>query len=56
MLMTRLAISARPYLKDFTFVCPTEIIAFSDRVKEFEKLGRGLRSSTFQLHLSRFCH
>jgi alkyl hydroperoxide reductase subunit AhpC len=24
---------------DFTFVCPTEIIAFSDRAKEFEKLG-----------------
>ena len=25
--------------KDFTFVCPTEIIAFSDRAKEFEKLN-----------------
>lgn len=25
------------YPLDFTFVCPTEIIAFSDRVKEFEK-------------------
>ena len=24
---------------DFTFVCPTEIIAFSDRAKDFEKLG-----------------
>ncbi|WP_372719911.1 peroxiredoxin [Novipirellula sp.] len=24
---------------DFTFVCPTEIIAFSDRAAEFEKLG-----------------
>lgn len=24
------------YPKDFTFVCPTEIIAFSDRAKEFE--------------------
>ena len=24
---------------DFTFVCPTEIIAFSDRNEEFEKLG-----------------
>lgn len=22
-----------------TFVCPTEIIAFSDRVEEFKKLG-----------------
>eukprot|EP00878_Enallax_costatus_P000963 GHUV01001095.1.p1 GENE.GHUV01001095.1~~GHUV01001095.1.p1 ORF type:complete len:397 (+),score=108.41 GHUV01001095.1:156-1346(+) len=27
------------YPKDFTFVCPTEIIAFSDRFKEFEKLN-----------------
>ena len=25
--------------KDFTFVCPTEIIAFSDRAKEFADLG-----------------
>ena len=25
------------YPLDFTFVCPTEIIAFSDRVSEFEK-------------------
>jgi len=27
------------YPKDFTFVCPTEIIAFSDRAAEFEALG-----------------
>jgi peroxiredoxin (alkyl hydroperoxide reductase subunit C) len=27
------------YPLDFTFVCPTEIIAFSDRVKEFNDLG-----------------
>lgn len=27
------------YPMDFTFVCPTEIIAFSDRVEEFRKLG-----------------
>ena len=27
------------YPKDFTFVCPTEIIAFSDRIAEFEKLN-----------------
>ncbi|KAK9767164.1 peroxiredoxin [Basidiobolus ranarum] len=26
------------YPLDFTFVCPTEIIAFNDRVKEFEAL------------------
>jgi alkyl hydroperoxide reductase subunit AhpC len=27
------------YPLDFTFVCPTEIIAFSDRVREFEHRG-----------------
>lgn len=27
------------YPKDFTFVCPTEIIAFSDKAKEFEQLN-----------------
>ena len=27
------------YPLDFTFVCPTEIIAFSDAAPEFEKLG-----------------
>merc|ERR1712038_991851 len=26
------------YPLDFTFVCPTEIIAFSDRAKEFEAI------------------
>ena len=27
------------YPLDFTFVCPTEIIAFSDRIEEFKALG-----------------
>ena len=27
------------YPLDFTFVCPTEIIAFSERVEEFRKIG-----------------
>lgn len=27
------------YPLDFTFVCPTEITAFSDRIKDFQKLG-----------------
>jgi peroxiredoxin (alkyl hydroperoxide reductase subunit C) len=27
------------YPLDFTFVCPTEIVAFSDRVKEFHDIG-----------------
>jgi alkyl hydroperoxide reductase subunit AhpC len=30
------------YPLDFTFVCPTEIIAFSERVEEFKKLGCGM--------------
>ena len=46
------------YPLDFTFVCPTEILAFNDRVAEFKALGaevggvveglgpRALRSST----------
>ena len=28
------------YPYDFTFICPTEIIQFSDRVEQFQKLGR----------------
>ena len=27
------------YPLDFTFVCPTEIIAFNDRVAEFKKIN-----------------
>ena len=27
------------YPLDFTFVCPTEIIAFSERASDFEELG-----------------
>ncbi|ORX98479.1 thioredoxin-dependent peroxide reductase [Basidiobolus meristosporus CBS 931.73] len=27
------------YPLDFTFVCPTELLAFSDRIKEFQELG-----------------
>ena len=30
------------YPLDFTFVCPTEIIAFADRAEEFKKLGAEL--------------
>jgi alkyl hydroperoxide reductase subunit AhpC len=30
------------YPLDFTFVCPTELIAFSDRRREFEALGADL--------------
>jgi hypothetical protein len=31
--------STNPPPEDFTFVCPTEIIAFSDRAKEFEAIN-----------------
>lgn len=41
------------YPLDFTFVCPTEIIAFSDRAKEFEKLGVQILSSSID---SQFTH
>lgn len=27
------------YPADFTFVCPTELLAFSDRIDEFRQLG-----------------
>jgi peroxiredoxin (alkyl hydroperoxide reductase subunit C) len=30
------------YPLDFTFVCPTEIIAFSERLEEFQKEGAGV--------------
>ena len=43
------------YPKDFTFVCPTEIIAFSDRAQEFEKLNTKLLAcscDTVESHLA----
>ncbi|PAV83051.1 hypothetical protein WR25_02585 [Diploscapter pachys] len=36
------------YPLDFTFVCPTEIIAFSDRFKEFSALNTEKRNGTFK--------
>jgi len=41
------------YPLDFTFVCPTEIIAFSDRAKDFEALGVQLLSCSID---SQFTH
>ncbi|HOP78241.1 MAG: peroxiredoxin [Thermogutta sp.] len=35
---------------DFTFVCPTEIIAFSDRADEFEKLGVQILGCSIDSH------
>lgn len=41
------------YPQDFTFVCPTEIIAFSTRVEEFKKIGCevvGVSTDSFNCH------
>ena len=40
------------YPLDFTFVCPTEIIAFSDRAKEFEALGVQILGVSVDSHFS----
>jgi len=40
------------YPLDFTFVCPTEIIAFSDGASEFEKLGVQLIGCSVDSHFS----
>lgn len=40
------------YPLDFTFVCPTEIIAFSDRAAEFEKLNAHLIGVSIDSHYS----
>lgn len=41
------------YPLDFTFVCPTEITAFSDRVEDFKKLGCEIVGSSID---SQFSH
>ncbi|CAH2310557.1 peroxiredoxin-1 [Pelobates cultripes] len=41
------------YPLDFTFVCPTEIIAFSDRVEDFRKLDCEVIAASVDSH---FCH
>ena len=40
------------YPLDFTFVCPTEIIAFSDRIAEFEKINTKLIGCSVDSHFS----
>lgn len=40
------------YPLDFTFVCPTEIIAFSDRVQEFRKIGCEVVACSTDSHFS----
>jgi alkyl hydroperoxide reductase subunit AhpC len=39
---------------DFTFVCPTEIIAFSDAAAEFEKLGVQILGVSVDSHYTHF--
>lgn len=41
------------YPLDFSFVCPTELIAFSDRMEEFEKIGCNVVGVSTDSH---FCH
>jgi peroxiredoxin (alkyl hydroperoxide reductase subunit C) len=41
------------YPLDFTFVCPTEIIAFSDRYQEFSAIGTEILGVSVD---SQFCH
>ena len=41
------------YPLDFTFVCPTEILAFSDRMDEFESLGASVVGASID---SKFTH
>lgn len=40
------------YPLDFTFVCPTEIIAFSDRLGAFEKIGCNVVGCSVDSHFS----
>jgi len=40
------------YPLDFTFVCPTEIIAFSDRIKEFEAINTAVLGISTDSHFS----
>ena len=42
------------YPLDFTFVCPTEIIAFSDAASKFESLGVQILGSSVDSHFSHF--
>ncbi len=40
------------YPLDFTFVCPTEIIAFSDKVEEFQRRGVQVLSCSVDSHFT----
>lgn len=40
------------YPLDFTFVCPTEILAFSDRIEEFRKLNTEVVACSIDSHFT----
>ncbi|KAF8570105.1 hypothetical protein P879_01549 [Paragonimus westermani] len=40
------------YPLDFTFVCPTELIAFSDRIEDFNKIGAAVVGVSTDSHFS----
>ncbi len=40
------------YPLDFTFVCPTEIIAFSDKIEEFKKRGVQVLGASIDSHFT----
>jgi peroxiredoxin (alkyl hydroperoxide reductase subunit C) len=40
------------YPLDFTFVCPTEICAFSDKAEEFKKIGAEMVACSVDSHFS----
>uniref|UniRef100_T1GVW5 thioredoxin-dependent peroxiredoxin n=1 Tax=Megaselia scalaris TaxID=36166 RepID=T1GVW5_MEGSC len=40
------------YPLDFTFVCPTEILAFSDRVKEFHQINTEVIACSVDSHFT----
>ncbi|CAG9836952.1 unnamed protein product [Diabrotica balteata] len=40
------------YPLDFTFVCPTEILAFSDRIKEFRKINTEVVACSVDSHFT----
>lgn len=42
------------YPLDFTFVCPTEIIAFSDASDEFRKIDCEVIAASVDSHFSHF--
>ncbi len=40
---------------DFTFVCPSEIVAFSDRIEEFREIDAEV-VSLFHVHVTKCAH